>query len=97
VVDRGPRPEVVVVVVQLLETLAQVVHLQLEQFDVLRFLYALVDRGQLLETDSIGFEGDYAVDLVVEVLQLFPQLLVGGFVVLYQPLLLSVRDFHYIY
>ena len=43
------------------------------------FLEALLDGGEFLEPDSIGFDCDDFVYFVVEVLQLLAELFIGGF------------------
>ena len=59
------------------------------------FLEALLDGGEFLEPDSIGFDCDDFVYFVVEVLQLLAELFIGGFVVLHQPLLVAIC-YHYL-
>jgi hypothetical protein len=78
-------------VVEVFQSLAEVVDFELEQSGVLGLEDVLVDGGQFLEADAVGLEGDDLVHLVVQVLQLLPQLPVRQLVLLHQPLLLPVH------
>ncbi len=54
----------------------------MKQFDVLCFLEVFLYIWGFFEADSIDFGCEDAIDFVVEVLKLFAELPVGGFVVL---------------
>jgi hypothetical protein len=94
-VDLSAFPEQFVVAGEMFEPFAEVVDLELEQSCILRVEDVLIDGRQFLETDAVGLKGDDLIDLVVEVLQLFPQLTVGHLVFLHQTFLFPVH--HHLY
>ena len=75
--------QILVVPGQLLKSFPEVVHFQLQKFYIRCFIYVFIDSRQLLHSDSVDFGGQNFIDLCVEVLELFAELLVGGFIGLY--------------
>lgn len=63
--------EWIIVFVHLFEPFPQVIYFQLQQLYILSFQNALIHSRQFFEANTIGFESNDFINLVIEILQLF--------------------------